>query len=157
MNYKIYCDMDGVLANFNYQFERITSQTPKDFLKSNSMEDFWKVTDENLSFWSRMPMMRNAHILWNYLADKNVTLLTTPSPNEISRIGKRIWKSRYLKGKPQIIFSDSKHDFANSRTILIDDFKVNLNKFRDAGGIGIRCYNGNATQVVDQLKALLND
>ena len=32
MNYKIYCDMDGVLANFNYQFERTTRQTPKDFL-----------------------------------------------------------------------------------------------------------------------------
>ena len=114
--------MDGVLANFAYKFKEVAGLEPKEYIQTFGQEAFWRECD-SVKFWSEMPMERNAPMLWRYLSDKNVTLLTTPSPQVSSRVGKILWKYKFLKGNPRIIFSSSKEDYADSRSILIDDFK----------------------------------
>ena len=155
MRYKIYCDMDGVLANFAYKFREVTGEEPKEYIEKYGQDEFWRECD-SVKFWSEMPFERNAPMLWQYLSDKNVTLLTTPSPQVSSRVGKILWKHKFLKGNPKIIFSSSKEDYADSRSILIDDFKHNLNKWQLAGGIGVRCRNGNVSEVIEQIEKLMN-
>lgn len=156
MRYKIYCDMDGVLANFAYKFKEVAGIEPEEYIKAFGQDAFWRECD-SVKFWSEMPFERNAPMLWDYLHRKNVTLLTTPSPQVTSRVGKILWKTKFLKGNPRIIFSHSKEDYADSRSILIDDFKQNLNKWEAAGGIGVRCRNGNLTEVINKLEEILNE
>ena len=146
--------MDGVLANFAYKFKEVAGIEPKEYIETFGQDAFWKECD-SVRFWSEMPMERNAPMLWQYLSNKGVTLLTTPSPQVTSRVGKILWKAKFLKGNPKIIFSSSKQDYADSRSILIDDFKQNLRKWEDAGGIGIRCRNGNVSEVIAQLEELI--
>lgn len=146
--------MDGVLANFSYKFKEVAGLEPKEYIQTFGQDAFWRECD-SVEFWSKMPMERNAPMLWQYLSNKNVTLLTTPSPQASSRVGKILWKYRFLKGNPRIIFSSSKEDYADSRSILIDDFKQNLRKWEEAGGIGIRCRNGNVSEVIAQLEEIL--
>jgi len=156
MKYKIYCDMDGVLANFAFKFKQAAGLEPKEYIQTFGQDAFWQECD-SVKFWSEMPYERNAQMLWEYLHRKNATLLTTPSPQVTSRVGKIIWKARFLKGNPKIIFSSSKEDYADSRSILIDDFKHNLNKWELAGGIGVRCRNGNVSEVIEQIEQIINN
>ena len=148
--------MDGVLANFAYKFKEVAGLEPKEYIQAFGQEAFWKECD-SVRFWSEMPMERNAPMLWQYLSNKGVTLLTTPSPQATSRVGKILWKAKLLKGNPKIIFSHSKEDYADSRSILIDDYKENLNKWKQAGGIGIRCRNGNVSEVIKQIESIINN
>jgi hypothetical protein len=148
--------MDGVLANFAYKFKEVAGLEPKEYIQAFGQDAFWKECD-SVRFWSEMPMERNAPMLWQYLSNKGVTLLTTPSPQATSRVGKILWKAKLLKGNPKIIFSHSKEDYADSRSILIDDYKENLNKWESAGGIGIRCRNGNVSEVIKQIESIINN
>ena len=38
-NYKIYCDMDGVLTDFNKQFSELHPWGPKKFEEKNELQD----------------------------------------------------------------------------------------------------------------------
>jgi hypothetical protein len=145
-----------VLANFAYKFKEVAGLEPKEYIQAFGQDAFWKECD-SVRFWSEMPMERNAPMLWQYLSNKGVTLLTTPSPQATSRVGKILWKAKLLKGNPKIIFSHSKEDYADSRSILIDDYKENLNKWESAGGIGIRCRNGNVSEVIKQIESIINN
>ena len=54
----IYCDMDGVLCDFEKQFETLTNTTPKEFEASKGTKEFWNVIiKEKEEFWSNMPPM----------------------------------------------------------------------------------------------------
>ena len=39
---KIYCDMDGVLTDFNKQFSEIHPWGPKKFTEKNGLDEFWQ-------------------------------------------------------------------------------------------------------------------
>lgn len=147
--------MDGVLADFESRFQEYARVSSQEFINEYGMQEFWKVTDANLNFWSSMRPMKGADKLWEYLRDKDVTLLTTPSPTEVSRIGKKIWKARFLRGSKGIIFSHAKYEYAHPKAILIDDYKKNLKDWAAAGGIPIRCAYGNVDEVIAKLDEIL--
>ena len=148
--------MDGVLADFESRFQEYAGVSSQDFINEHGMQEFWKVTDANLNFWSSMRPMPGAEKLWRYLKDKNVTLLTTPSPTEVSRIGKKIWKAKFLQGRPGIIFSHAKYEYANPKAILIDDYKKNLKDWALAGGIPVRCAYGKVDEAIATLDEILS-
>jgi hypothetical protein len=39
--YKIYCDMDGVLTDFDNQFKRYVGVSPSVYDKTHSQSEFW--------------------------------------------------------------------------------------------------------------------
>ena len=43
--YKIYCDMDGVLTDFESRFEHFTGKHPQAYEKEYGMEQFWHLID----------------------------------------------------------------------------------------------------------------
>jgi len=156
--YKIYCDMDGVLTDFESRFEYFTGMSPKDYEKKNGIGGFWNLIDVEVGvrFWVGMSWMPQGERLWNFISPYKPDLLTSPSRDNNSRLGKNLWVKNNLNPKPKVIFAYSadKQRYANENSILIDDKKSNINEWAAKGGIAIRCKNGNVDHVIEKLMEL---
>ena len=171
--YQIYCDMDGVLTDFEKRFitllrkegpkyysKAVIAQVtrPKHFDKLEGSTEFWKFIDQHigLQFWSEMPWMPNGRQLWDFIQPYGPKLLTSPSRDNTSRLGKRLWVKENLTPAPEVLFrfGDAKSDFANENSILIDDKPSNLKAFASKGGIAIECKDGDVSSVINELKQL---
>lgn len=171
--YQIYCDMDGVLTDFETRFVTLLRQEgpkyyskeiikqvtrPKHFQKLEGDTEFWKFIDQyiGLEFWSDMPWMPNGRQLWDFIEPYGPKILTSPSRDNTSRLGKRLWVKNNIQQAPEVLFKfgDAKADFANESSILIDDKPSNLDAFASKGGIAIECKDGDVLSVINELKQL---
>ena len=156
--YKLYCDMDGVLTNFEARFEHYSGMHPQEYEKKYGLPAFWELIDIKIGvkFWIGMDFMPQGKELWDFIKPYQPDLLTSPSRDNNSRLGKNLWVKNNLSPKPKEIFSYSKDKqrFANENSILIDDKKSNINEWTSRGGIAIRCKNGDVNHVIEKLKEL---
>jgi len=151
--YKIYVDMDGVIVDFDGGYEKLTGITTKEADKKGP-EFFWKpISKAGAKWWITLKWMPDGKQLWNYVKKYNPELLSAPSREEASRLGKRVWVKRELPGVKLILRSaDKKQEFASSNSILIDDREKNIEQWKNAGGIGI--LHTDAASTIKQLKDL---
>lgn len=171
--YQIYCDMDGVLTDFEKRFVTLLQQEgpkyytkaviaqvtrPKHFEKLEGQEEFWRFIDQyiGLEFWSEMEWMPNGKALWEFIQPYSPIILTSPSEDNTSRLGKRLWVREHLVPAPPVEFrfGEAKSDFANENAILIDDKPSNLEAFASKGGIALEVKDGEIQSVINKLKEL---
>ena len=156
--YKIYCDMDGVLTDFESRFDHFSGMHPQEYEKKFGIEQFWHLIDTKIGvrFWVGMPWMPQGKKLWDFIKPYQPDLLTSPSRHDTSRLGKNLWVRNNLNPKPKTIFAFSKDKQRYSRegAILIDDKKSNINEWASKGGIAIRCKDGNVDHVIEKLQEL---
>jgi 5'(3')-deoxyribonucleotidase len=171
--YQIYCDMDGVLTDFENRFVDLLRQEgrkyyskevinqvtrPKHFTTLEGETEFWNFIDNHigLEFWSGMNWMPNGRQLWSFIQPYNPIILTSPSRQNTSRLGKRMWVREHLTPAPPVEFrfGDAKSDFANEKAILIDDKPSNLQAFAAKGGIALEVKDGEIQSVINALKEL---
>lgn len=138
--YEIYCDLDQVLSDFNGQFEKYGKMPPKQYEAKFGKDKFWNLIDKEVGvkFWSDMPWTGDGKELWNHIKQYNPKILSAPSRENESRLGKRIWINRELPGTKLILSPAwNKKDYARSNRILIDDNERNVEEWIAAGGKGI--------------------
>ena len=139
--YTIYCDMDGVLTDFDGRFKQFSKGTsPQDYEARFGTEKFWDFIDNQIGtkFWSDMPWMSDGKALWDHISQFNPILLSAPSRNNESRLGKRNWVEKNLPGVKLILSAaDKKQNYADGNNILIDDKESNIDQWIAKGGIGI--------------------
>lgn len=156
--YRVYCDMDGVLTDFHGRFQHFSGMSPDAYEKKYGKAAFWNLVDKEvgIQFWARMEWMKGGKELWNFIKPYHPTLLTSPSKDDTSRLGKNIWVKDHIQPAPKVIFaySEDKHKYATPLGVLIDDKKSNIEEWRAAGGIGLRCVYGNIAPVIKELKKL---
>ena len=171
--YQIYCDMDGVLTDYEKRFiellrkeghkyyskEVIKQVTrPKHFEKLEGEGELENFTDNyiGLDFWTGMEWMPNGRQLWSFIQPYNPVILTSPSKHNTSRLGKRLWVKEQLVPAPPVEFrfGEAKSDFANENAILIDDKPSNLEAFASKGGIALEVKDGEIQSVINTLKEL---
>ena len=150
-DYKIYCDMDGVIVDFDKGYKELTGKeasfdTPK--------EEFWApIQKAGASFWIKLQWMPDGKKLWEFIKPYNPDLLSAPSRDESSKIGKFVWVKRNVPGTKLILRqAERKQEFATPNSILIDDRADNIQRWKDAGGIGI--VHTSAADTIQQLKDL---
>lgn len=155
--YKLYCDMDGVLCDFKGRFEHFTGISPKEYESRFGKTPFWNVIDNEvgLVFWSKMDWTPSGKALWNFIKPYNPQLLTSPSLADHSRLGKLVWVRENLTPQPKVNFRQAKekHEFADSNSILIDDREDTIERWNNAGGIGIH-HPENTSNIEPILKKL---
>jgi len=151
--YKIYCDMDGVIVDFEEGYKNLTGIN----IKGNHVKgdtDFWQpITDAGVKFWARLKWMPDGKELWSYIKQYNPELLSAPSREESSKIGKHVWVKNNIPGVKLILKSaPRKQELAEPNAILIDDRADNIQQWKDAGGIGI--LHTSAQNTIQQLEKL---
>ena len=153
MDYKIYCDMDGVLVDFESGYEKLTGIDLKGEYRPG-VEDFWKPIEQaGVKYWASLKWMPDGKQLWSYIKPHTPELLSAPSKSESSKIGKYVWVKNNLPGTKLILrYASRKKELATPESILIDDRQVNIDQWEAAGGIGI--LHTSADNTISQLKEL---
>lgn len=163
INYQIFCDMDGCLCDFEARFEHFTGLSPDEYRAeiakkygNNKVDEiFWNLIDKQIGvrFWRGIPWMPQGKQLWDYIKPYNPILLSSPSWDDSSRIGKSLWVKDHIPGT-KLIFRQAKNksDFAEPNAILIDDREDTIILWKSKGGIGILFKN--TDQTINELKKL---
>ena len=143
--YKIYCDMDGVLVDFDKGYNQLTGK-PTHHVDVQGKQEFWDTFKQGLAnkkmsekdYWANLEWMPDGKELWDKIKPFKPTLLSAPSRDPQSRLGKRIWVKKNIPGTPLILAAaPMKKNYARKNAILIDDKISNINEWNEAGGIGI--------------------
>ena len=160
--YKVYLDMDGVLADFDQRFRDLSGMEPKEYEAEYGTEEFWNFIDEKnkIRFWVGIPVMPGAKQLVDAVKNYDYEILTAPSAKKQSRLGKRLWIRNHqdiFGGVPKINFKKAKEKHLvkpelSQYDILVDDRKDTINRWNEAGGTGI--FYQNINQVLSDLKKL---
>jgi len=153
--YKIFCDMDGVLTDFDKRFEYFGGMVPDEYQAKFSKSQFWKLIDDKVGFefWAKMPWMPDGKQLWSYIEKYKPMLLSAPSQKPSSRYGKRVWVNDNLPGVKLILAKrENKQDYSKPNRILIDDRADNIEEWKSKGGIGI--LHTSAADTIEKLKQI---
>jgi hypothetical protein len=162
IDFRIFCDLDGVLVDFNRGFIELASNTeklsPKAYEKEHGKDSLWPLIDElGESFWENLQWMKDGRELWDYLKQYDPIILSSPSKHPGCFTGKAKWVKLHLGidqdpvTDPQnftkdtrFILANRKHDYVEpaktlfkKEPLLIDDFNKKLEKWTNAGGIGV--------------------
>jgi len=158
--YLIFCDMDGVLVDFDKGYEELTGKGTKHH-DVQDKNDFWRLLDKSLKekglteydYWVNLPWMPDGQTLWDYIKGYNPYILTAPSMDPGSKQGKKEWVER-LDGMKKLYFKPAKFkpEYAGKNRILIDDRQDTIDGWNAKGGIGI--YHTSAANTIKQLKDL---
>ena len=148
-HYNIYCDMDGVLVNFDKGYEKLTGLNVKGQFHTTS--NFWDpINKAGKKFWTELEWEPDGKELWDYIKEHKPKLLSAPSRDDASRVGKHEWVERELPGVPLLLITAKhKKDFATANSILIDDRLDNIEGWVGAGGIGI--HHTSTKKTIDEL------
>jgi hypothetical protein len=152
--YIIYCDMDGVLCDFERRFEQFGGMSPNEYKTTKGIKKFWELIDGiGEQFWSEMPWMRDGKQLWAYISKYKPSLLSSPSYDSSSRYGKSLWAKENMPGTKLILAErKNKQNYSKKNRILIDDMPNTINEWNSRGGIGI--LHTSAENTINELKSL---
>ncbi len=119
--YTIYCDMDGVLCDFDQGYEKLTGEST-DKANAKGKSYFWKLFRESVGknekdFWANLPWQPGGEELWNYIKSSSPNILSAPAVDfnlpqdqqlnpEFNQAiqGKKEWISKHLNGVNKEIF-----------------------------------------------------
>ena len=157
--YTLYCDMDGVLADFEARFEQYSDGlTTDEYRDKFGISAFWKLVNgenekEGIRFWVGIPWMPDGKELYDYIKPNLYSLLSAPSSENSSRLGKRLWVKNKIPGTKLILASaKNKQNYSEEGAILIDDRADTIREWDSQGGIGI--LHTSAANTIQQLKKL---
>ena len=161
--YKIFLDLDGVVADFNKRFKDLSGMNPSDYEAKNGKNAFWDFIDEKhkVAFWVGIPPMPQAKSLVDYVSQHDYEVLTAPSIKKQSVLGKNLWiknhTGKLFPSKPKVNFrfAKEKHKVKSNLTqydILIDDKASTIDRWESAGGTGILFTS--TPQTIEALKQL---
>lgn len=160
--YKIYVDLDGVLADFIKGVCKIVPDYDEKEYQRNPKhrKKMWKAIDDYTKdggkFWGELDLMPDAMVLWKYVSKYDTTeiLTATGDPKYGADIQKREWVPKHLDDVKTntVVHSEDKAQYAEPNHILIDDMQKSIGPWEKAGGIGI--LHTTAADTIDKLKKL---
>jgi hypothetical protein len=147
--YKIYVDLDGVLANF----EKGVSELLKAPMKYQNTNEMWRYikaySRRGGKLWRDLSLMPDAKTLWNYIKKYDPEILSSGGdPVFGADVQKRKWVAEHFGGNVKVNItrrSNEKAQYAAPNHILIDDMMKSIGPWIKAGGIGILHKNANDT------------
>ena len=154
-NPQIYCDMDGVLADFQGAFNKQFGGNFKDARWPELPED---------SFLN-LPKMKDANRLWGFIKKHKPRILTATPRESRGPIAKRsgedkiIWMKVNFGVKRNDVYTVKRKDKKHFNTahdgrpnVLIDDHLGNIEEWRVGGGLGV--HHTSADSSIKQLKSI---
>ena len=158
--YKIFVDLDGVMADLDAHVLDLTGKTFPQLRKNDQDDGFQNFVDaeraDGQTIFDNLDPMPDAHQLWDYIVEYKPSILTATGVPEVQATAEKIkWVHDNLSGFDNIITvkkSVLKADYAAPNHILIDDREKSIQPWRAAGGIGI--LHTSAADTISQLQKL---
>ena len=159
---EIYIDLDGVLADFFFEWKNITGKNWWEL--DNNIIAIQKIREQK-NFWLKLPLLSNSLKLLKILKYNNHSyhILSSPLQNDQKCINqKKQWVKNMLTFYPpqKVIISSEKEKYAKDNlglpNVLIDDFGINIKKWENNGGIGIKHKDYKFTRTEEKLLKLIN-
>lgn len=168
--YKIFVDLDGVLADFQAGMEKAMSKVfggthvhdEDEYERSSKYRSkMWTglrkyQDDHGGELWHELPLMPDAQQLWNYVKNYNTEILTaTGNPEYGAGDQKYRWVAKHIDPNVKVNLTRKaaeKSQMAAPHHILIDDKMKAIKPWVDAGGIGV--LHTSAANTIAQLKKL---
>jgi len=152
--YTIYCDMDGVLVDFEKGYKELTNSSPSRTFDGKA--SFWEpISKAGAQWWANLDWMPDGQELWRYIKKYKPNILSAPSQDPSSKIGKEAWLKMNLQNsfkKAYFYNRANKQLFAEPNRILIDDMQKTIDEWNAKGGIGI--FHSSAANTITELKKL---
>lgn len=126
----IYCDMDGVLADFDAM--------------PNAVERY---KQEHNFFYNLEPIVKNVEAVKRFIHQNYIVKILSKSPNENADNDKRKWLEKHLPEikSNNIIFARPHQTKASliekiemNFSLLLDDYQKNIDEWREADGIAVQ-------------------
>lgn len=135
---KIYCDLDGVLADLDAHYSNLFGLPASKELDNVD----WRLVRDSKGFFASVPLMPDATELWSYIARYNPIILTgIPKRVKVEEASdnKREWVARHFGETIEVrcVHSGDKHLSAMPGDILIDDWEKYKDRWIVKGGIWI--------------------
>jgi hypothetical protein len=161
---QIYCDMDGVLCDFDSRFEHYYGVPPREYAKEKGQKAMEEAVDKvGPIYWSKMPWLKGGRELWAKISKYDPIILTSPGKFIYAREGKLEWIRENLSPQPKdIMFANTgkKYEAIKDKSpeeirssMLIDDYYPNLAPWKEVGGIAIMYKSFEATSnILDKFR-----
>lgn len=145
--FRIYIDLDGVLADFDGRVKQFLGGYPNEFTDDYLWRHIKNYNDKYKPFFETMPLMPGALFLFDNclyyhivgVADVKILTATGYSIEDAGEQKKK-WVQRHLSTNVEVLTVTSGRDkaqYADPYSILIDDRKKATEPFEEAGGIAI--------------------
>ncbi len=128
----IFCDLDGVLADFEQGVVERFKKKP-DQLNPGVM---WGVINKSTTFFETLPWMPRGHELWEQIKQYDPIILTGIPRSTKAEEQKRRWCANELGSDIHVITCSTKDKpkFCVTNAVLIDDRPDNLNEWTSKKG-----------------------
>lgn len=137
----IFCDLDGVLADFDQGFIDVMGK-PIDTCLPGDKKIFWSRIASKSDYWFGLPPKEDYLELWDNIKEYNPIILTGApySGFRNAEQGKTLWCKSHLEENVQVavVITKDKPKYLNAPgDILIDDNEKNCKAWEEAGGVAI--------------------
>lgn len=137
MSFQLFIDMDGVLADFDAGYQKLTGIRPDKKVDNVDNVD-WNLVKRTPGFYQNLPPMQDFHIFWKYFSDLNPIILTgVPKSVEEAESNKRSWITKHIGiSQPMIACRSSEKSLhiRNPGDTLIDDWEKFKHVWEKRGG-----------------------
>ena len=152
--FRIYCDLDGVLADFEEGVRRIFNRESKTI----SNNQLWSTLARQPNFYGNLPWMKDGKQLWDAIKHLRPVIVTAAPKGSWAGGQKRDWVRRNLGDDVQVIISTRKYEHCPPdppTSILIDDRTSNCELWEIVGGISI--LHESTMETIERLQQLEYD
>jgi hypothetical protein len=162
ISYQLFCDLDGVLADFNDGVYRIFKKNPAE-LKPPVM---WSRLATYNGFYSSLQLMPNAQQFWDTIKGQNPIIITGCPSGTWAQPQKREWVEQKLGSNIEVITTKNQmqkaqhiiheRDGKKVISILFDDREKARQKWEENGGIFILYDDNNMIDALIELKKYID-
>lgn len=170
---QIYCDMDGVLSDFDASFKKISGGKSKnEYDKANNKVGTLDASDALIkkypNFWSTLKVKSDAKTLWKYITDNFKILkpvILTVATDDATAKQKAGWIHKNIDSTVQVNFSTTGKGKANQyfkelekpiTHLLIDDTDENVSAWKNIDDDRFSIKHESAAKTISQLEKFKN-
>lgn len=163
---EIYCDLDGVLAEFDNRFIRKMGILPDNAFAAMGDDSVWeKLHEIDPKFFISLEPIRESHYLQQALKEYHKMgmkiMLLTAYPGQYPDWArqKQEWVRKYIGNYPTITVpgARAKKSYSGPYNILIDDYHRTIREWNQVGGKGIYHQHNKYSNTINLLNSAVEE